>query len=154
MALLSTNECVPFSFVFFPSFSGVSFPKGSLAKSQRYNCTTGSSSLSRASRQGTASMCASPISECRVLAGRTCPSLAMSQNLIPQCSSNLRWAKSPIASVHRTQPSLADHSAVPRGTNTTSICTPTARFESQRNERRGYEDQNLCFGGDMSPNER
>ena len=25
--------------------------------------------------------------------------------------------------------------------------TPIARFESQRNERRAYEDQILCFGG-------
>ena len=33
--------------------------------------------------------------------------------------------------------------------------TPIARFESQCNERRAYEDQIIfCWGGDMSSNER
>ena len=44
--------------------------------------------------------------------------------------------QSPIASVQRTQSTLASHSAVPRGTITTP--TPIARFESQHNERRVY----------------
>ena len=54
------------------------------------------------------------------------------------CGQRLRksWCQSPIASVQRTLPTLARHSAVPRGTNVKRI----ARFESQHNERRVCED--------------
>ena len=62
------------------------------------------------------------------------------------CALDVQNRRSPIASVQRTRSTLAGHSAVPRGTNTTpSNCVPIARFESQRNERRVHEDQILCF---------
>ena len=62
----------------------------------------------------------------------------------PMCSKTLDGPnrQSPIASVQRMRPTLADHSAVPRGTNTTPMI---ARFESRRNERRVYKNQILCF---------
>ena len=51
----------------------------------------------------------------------------------------------PIASGQRMRPTLAGHSAVPRGTNTTPMNANRAiRIAAQRTQ--GYEDQILCFG--------
>ena len=66
----------------------------------------------------------------------------------------LRWAKSPIASVQRTQSTLAGHSAGPRGTNTTLTNANRAiRIAVQRTH--GLRGPNSVFlGGDMTANER
>ena len=56
--------------------------------------------------------------------------------------------QSPIASVQRTQSTLASYSAVPRGTNS----TPTnANRAIQHNEHRVYKDKILCFSGEIWP---
>ena len=55
--------------------------------------------------------------------------------------------QSPIASVQRTRSTLASHSAVPHGKNTTSTNANRAIRIATHNERRVYEDQILCFGG-------
>ena len=68
----------------------------------------------------------------------------------------LRWAKPPncqsLAFSERGQLSQAiPQFHVERMLNK---WMPITRFELQRNERRTYEDQILCFGEDMSSNER
>ena len=62
--------------------------------------------------------------------------------------------QSPIASVQRTQSTLAGHSAGPRGTNTTPTNTNRAiRIAAQRTQ--GLRGPNSVFlGGDMTANER
>ena len=66
----------------------------------------------------------------------------------------LRWAKSPIASVQRTQSTLAGHSAGPRGTNTTPTNANHAiRIAVQRTQ--GLRGPNSVFlGGNVTANER
>ena len=62
---------------------------------------------------------------------------------VPEWGLSLRWAKSPIASVQRTWSTLASHSAVPRGTNTTPKSANHAiRIAAQRTQ--GLRGPNSC----------
>ena len=60
--------------------------------------------------------------------------------------SRLRWAKSPIASVQRTQSTLASHSAIPRGMNATRM--NANRLDSNRSAMNaGPMRTNFCVLG-------
>ena len=60
----------------------------------------------------------------------------------------LRWAKSPIASVQRTRPTLAGHSALPRGTSVKRMNANRAiRIAAQRTQ--GLQGPNPVFWGEI-----
>ena len=62
--------------------------------------------------------------------------------------------QSPIASVQRTRPTLASHSAVPRGTNTTPMNAQSRDSNRSATNAGPMRTKSCVLGGDMSSNER